>query len=154
MGLSIIVYILIYFLLLQKNYKPIKIAETVIFIIHSFSHLITIIINPGIPNRKYYIKFLKDRDDRDYNLFECKKCNIIVPKEMNVSHCYNCGVCVIDKDHHSFWMGKCIGKYNWFIYNVSLFSASIYLVMSILSLMLGIIYVHEENIKIQKMNKA
>ena len=138
--------------MLQRNYKLIKIVETICFIIHSVSHLITIIINPGIPSRKFYSKLRKDYDSRDYNLFECKRCNIIVPKELNISHCYHCDVCVLDYDHHSLWMGKCIGKYNWIIFNVSLFFVSIYFVMSVLSLMLFIIYIHEESIKNQELN--
>ena len=148
MGFSIFSYILIYFILLRRNYKPIKILETLVFIIHSISHLITIIINPGIPSRKYYSKFIKQNNNGDYNLFECKKCNIIIPKELNVEHCYNCGVCIIGYHHHSFWMGKCIGKNNWLTFYISIFTASIYFVMTVLSLMLCIIYIHEENINI------
>ena len=132
----------------------IKIAETICFIIHSFSHLYTILINPGIPSRKYYSNFYDENRKRDYNLMECKKCNIIVPKELNVSHCYNCDVCVLEFDHHSYWMGKCIGKNNIISFYISNFSMPIYLIMSIISLMLGIIFVHEENIKREKISKS
>ena len=84
---------------------------------------------------------------------ECKKCNILIPKELNAQHCYNCDVCVLEFDHHSYWMGKCIGKNNLISFYISNFSMSIYFIMSIISLMLCIIFVHEENIKKQKMNK-
>ena len=55
-ALSILFYILLYFIILQKNYKPIIITETTFFIIHAFSHLLTILLNPGIPGRQFYNK--------------------------------------------------------------------------------------------------
>ena len=139
---------------MQNNYKYIKIAEKIVYLINSLSHLYTILVNPGIPSRKYYSNFYNDNRKRDYNLMECKKCNIIIPKELNVGHCYNCGVCVVGFDHHSYWMGKCIGKNNLISYNIFTFSLSVYLIMSILSLMLFIIFVHEENIKKQKIRNG
>ena len=117
----------------------------------SISHFFTIIINPGIPSRKFFNKFFDDNSKRDYNLKECKKCNIIVPKELNASHCYYCGVCILKFDNHSFWMGKCIGKNNIITFYISLFSLSIYFVFTVISFMLFIIFIHEENIKLQKM---
>jgi hypothetical protein len=41
---------------------------------------------------------------------ECGICEIQRP--YNASHCYECGVCVEDLDHHCPWTGKCIGKKN------------------------------------------
>ena len=123
--------------------------ETIVFSIFFILHLITYLINPGIPDRKYYSKLRKDYDSRDYNLHECKKCNIIVPKDLNGFHCHQCDVCVIEHDHHSFWMGKCIGKNNWFIFNAFLFFISIYCVISVLSLMFFVIFINEENYKPQ-----
>ena len=152
-ALSILFYILVYFTILQKNYKPIIITETTFFIIHAFSHLLTILLNPGIPGRQFYNK-KSININGNMELIECKKCNIIVHKSLDVYHCNICGVCVLNYDHHSFWMGKCIGRNNWFLFYVSTFFISIYLVMSFLSLMAFIIFVHEENIKIQKMSKS
>lgn len=44
----------------------------------------------------------------------CIHCDVVRPP--GVSHCYDCGVCVHDLDHHCPWTGKCIGKKNlkWF----------------------------------------
>lgn len=132
----------------------IKIAETIIFIIHLFSYLFTILLNPGIPSRKYYSKFYGENSRKDYNLKECKKCNIIVPKDLNTYHCHVCDVCIIEYDHHSFWMGKCIGKNNLIPFYISTFSSSIYLISTVISFMLCIIFIHEENIKFQNMNNS
>ena len=113
-----LLYLLIYFTIYEKNYIAIKITLNIIFIIHFFSFLITVIANPGIPERKYYynnyIKNIKKEEESEYD--KCKKCNIITPKILNVSHCYYCDVCVINQDHHCTCLGKCIGKNNRFFY--------------------------------------
>ena len=36
------------------------------------------------------------------------------------AHCYTCGRCVLDLDHHCPWTGKCIGKGNMFVFNLFL----------------------------------
>jgi hypothetical protein len=41
---------------------------------------------------------------------ECGICQIERPH--TASHCYDCGVCVNELDHHCPWTGKCIGKKN------------------------------------------
>lgn len=40
----------------------------------------------------------------------CKYCNVNQP--INSVHCQDCGVCIVDLDHHCPWTGKCIGKHN------------------------------------------
>ena len=59
---------------------------------------------------------LEDQSSSD--LIECSICNIGRPKY--ASHCYECGVCISEIDHHCPWTGKCIGKKNlvpfyWFL---------------------------------------
>jgi hypothetical protein len=44
------------------------------------------------------------------NLIECGTCKIKRPP--NAFHCYDCGVCVSNLDHHCPWTGKCIGQKN------------------------------------------
>lgn len=44
------------------------------------------------------------------NRIECSICKIYRPR--TASHCYECGVCVEELDHHCPWTGKCIGKKN------------------------------------------
>jgi len=51
----------------------------------------------------------------------CGQCTIERPRTAH--HCYECGLCVEDLDHHCPWTGKCIGKKNvdrfhYFIYSL------------------------------------
>lgn len=41
-------------------------------------------------------------------MIECSFCKIQRPR--TASHCYDCGVCIDELDHHCPWTGKCIGK--------------------------------------------
>ncbi|CAI5731177.1 unnamed protein product [Peronospora farinosa] len=44
----------------------------------------------------------------------CAQCEVLRP--LNASHCSDCGICVIELDHHCPWTGKCVGKrtIKWF----------------------------------------
>ena len=44
------------------------------------------------------------------NFTPCSKC--FVMRERGTQHCYDCGLCVEQLDHHCPWSGKCIGKGN------------------------------------------
>jgi len=48
--------------------------------------------------------------DAMLNFTPCNKC--FVMRERGTQHCYDCGLCVVDLDHHCPWSGKCIGKGN------------------------------------------
>ena len=41
---------------------------------------------------------------------QCGQCQIERPR--SAAHCYECGLCVDDLDHHCPWTGKCIAKKN------------------------------------------
>ena len=150
-----LLYLLIYFTIYEKNYIAIKITLNVIFIIHFFSFLFTVIANPGIPERKYYynnyIKNIKKEEESEYN--KCKKCNIITPKILNVSHCYYCDVCVINQDHHCTCLGKCIGKNNWILFYIAIITIPLYLVIGFITLISYVIYIDDENRKIRMIGR-
>lgn len=57
--------------------------------------------DPEVPNRSR---------DGQTALIKCSICDIKRP--VSASHCYDCGVCVDELDHHCPWTGKCIGKKN------------------------------------------
>jgi hypothetical protein len=59
------------------------------------------------------------------NLPICKICNLRRPRR--AAHCYSCGVCVLEHDHHCGVIGGCVGSRSlrWFtLYLLSVSSAS------------------------------
>lgn len=48
----------------------------------------------------------------------CPKC--ISVKSPNVKHCSICDVCIVDFDHHCYWINNCVGKGNIFKFRVFL----------------------------------
>ena len=136
---------MIYIFLFEQNFLIIKVLETIIFFLFLISYLITVLINPGIPKRDYYSnKYFKNNNNKPTSgLIQCKKCNIIAPKSLEIRHCDNCCVCVIKYDHHCPWTGKCIGKYNLASFYVFLFSLLAYIFMSFITFLMFIINLQE-----------
>ena len=66
-----------------------------------------IILNPGIviKNQKGY-----------KHTGHCRICNIFFLPEENVSHCYDCNICVKRFDHHCSVVRKCITKKNFILF--------------------------------------
>ncbi len=59
----------------------------------------------------------------------CGTCQIERP--VTAKHCYECGVCVDDLDHHCPWTGKCIAKKNLTTFYAFLWSLSLHLLFVI-----------------------
>ena len=126
-----LVFILICFTLLKHNYLFIKIIFVLNYLIFIISYLYTILINPGIPERKYYSEYIMSKNIDETKWMKCQKCNIFIPRELHISHCYDCDICVKEQDHHCPWTGKCIGKNNLksfyvFIYSLLTFFVNIF----------------------------
>ena len=143
---------LIKYKIYDNNFKYIKIVQKTLFIIHFISFFLTVISNPGMPDRKYYynkyIQIIAKEDKSKYK--ECKICNIITPKEMNVSHCNNCDICIVNKDHHCICMGKCIGRSNCFLFYFSMSTIPFYTVMCFLTLLGHFIYLKDKERQINQ----
>lgn len=60
----------------------------------------------------------------------CSLC--MVPQPLRTTHCFRCKHCVCTRDHHSFWVGNCIGEQNRKFY-------FIWMVLVLLQAMLGTI---------------
>lgn len=68
-----------------------------------FSQISTFIINPGIIYS----------DNKDEDKIYCSECKFNYPKSnKKMAHCFTCGVCICNMDHHCGVIGKCVGKYN------------------------------------------
>lgn len=113
---------MLYFCVRNYKYTTTNILSFLYFIFLFFVS-ISFLINPGIPENKYYINEYKTNESIEYT--RCKSCNIIVPKELKIGHCLECGICIIKYDHHCKWTGKCIGKGNilfFYFFCLSLFA--------------------------------
>ena len=82
------------------------------YAIYFCSFLATALINPGIAERKYYQGNYKNKILEKNKWLYCTKCNIIFPKELRITHCTECNICIKNIDHHCPWTGKCIAKKN------------------------------------------
>lgn len=81
-----------------------------------------IVFSDAFANEDASVIPLKNSTDREFEEdFElsvpkdgipCHICKIITPPDRKVGHCFDCGHCVEQIDHHCPWMGQCIGKHN------------------------------------------
>ena len=117
------------------------------YLIYIISFLFTILINPGIPERKYYIDYIKNKNINDNDWAKCLKCAIIVPKEHKISHCAYCDICVREQDHHCPWTGKCIAKFNLKSFYVFIYSLFIYIINVFVALYCSLFYQSKYNRK-------
>ena len=132
----LIIYVLYYFTVLSNNYLTIKIIFNTSFYVFILTYLYTALINPGIPDRKYYVKnFNLQNKGQIKDYFKCSKCNIIIPKSFKIMHCSICNVCIINHDHHCPWTGKCIGKNNLKSFYIFVTFLFIYIIMIFAALM-------------------
>ena len=90
-----------------------------------FSILMIFLINPGIPGRNNFCINTETEDTKHFNF--CKKCNLITSKELNITHCDKCNVCILNYDHHCNWIGKCIGKGNIIFFIILVISLFLFL---------------------------
>ena len=129
-----IAFILVCIFLLNTNYLIIKILFVLNYFIFIISYLYTVLINPGIPPRRYYIEYLKNKNLGNKNDWQkCSKCNILIPRNFKVVHCNICQACIREHDHHCPWTGKCIGKYNLISFYIFVNSLMAYLIMIFVS---------------------
>ncbi|KAK8797729.1 hypothetical protein WA171_005260, partial [Blastocystis sp. BT1] len=77
------------------------IVSLVIFVISELCILMTTMSNPGIV-------FRGTQDIDEKSKCRCLECHFS-RSCFQVHHCFDCGVCCYQLDHHCMWMGKCIG---------------------------------------------
>ena len=68
-----------------------------------------ITVDPGYKRRNLSYKQHKE-DLQNGRIIICRKCNIY--QDENYLHCFHCGVCVENHDHHCDVLGNCIAKNN------------------------------------------
>ena len=110
-----------------------------LFIYFSFiiSYTLVCISDPGIPSKDYYLENYEVDKMSIKNYRICRKCKIVMDLDKNTEHCVECGVCVMENDHHCPWTSKCVGKKNihfFFAFLTTLFMHIGYLVFALVSL--------------------
>lgn len=96
-------FFLIITLAFEKLHVLLRILGLFLYLIYFLSHIYSLLINPGIPNRKNYItddviQVIAKNIDYNKNLLKnyrkCDLCNILVQAKRNVGHCDKCEICV------------------------------------------------------------
>ncbi len=98
--------------------------------LYFISYTGTFLLNPGYPERNEESLLGKPRIKYKY----CEYCDIWERVDMNITHCFECGVCVEGFDHHCPWTGKCIGRKNIYYFNTFLASVFISFIYFVLAL--------------------
>ena len=111
-SLHIIIFFLTFFTLLPF------LNSTIFSIIYILMCIMTFVLytwlhfsNPGIMINGLYIDLLDIVNKGEEIENFCPRC--LVKKEFKSLHCLICGKCVIEFDHHCFWVGNCVGKNNY-----------------------------------------
>lgn len=82
-----------------------KLISSALFIGSLVTGFYTYLINPGVT--------FKEKNNVNGNSYHCPHCNFTYPKnEKKYLHCFACGICIPDSDHHCGVFGKCIGHRN------------------------------------------
>jgi hypothetical protein len=95
--------------LFLKNAKYMNYVVPIITSVATISSAINYIINPGIIYSH----------EKSQNKFYCPECKMIYPQLRGKNaHCNICDICISNYDHHCGVIGKCVGRYNTFIFMV------------------------------------
>ena len=82
-----------------------------IYILLVLFHLLTSVINPGLPPKKYFLENFKMEQSDMQNYIICKKCKLVMDLNKGTEHCIDCDICVMGNDHHCQWTSKCVFQY-------------------------------------------
>ena len=115
MIILLILIIIYYFNYFKDSINPtIKFYGKIISFMDVILYLICFLKNPGIPPKSLWIEnyFKNKNNDKkiNYSIKICKDCKIIKESNEHIEHCKTCNVCIMDMGHHSFYIGKCVGK--------------------------------------------
>ena len=126
----------------------IKYIGAFVYLSFEISFILTTLSDPGVVTKKYFLENYNADKTVIKNFRICRKCNVVMDLDKGTSHCVECGICVMNNDHHCPWTSKCIGKKNIWIFNcflVSLFSHIVYLVFALVSLAVYSASVNQNN---------
>ena len=134
-----IIYIIFWYYFFNTTKFILQKMFNYFFLIYLISHTLAIFINPGIPSFKYHKKVINDLRQLKINELDCSRCNICnlsYKLKDNINHCFTCNICYYEYDHHSFWIGHCIGKYNKYFFIIFIFSLIIFITICLIMVLL------------------
>ena len=106
-ALNIIIFVL--YIAIQVSNKEsvfiVQLVTNIIYIMQFGLYLVLFLKNPGIPS----INNIKSSSDTEQNIL-CNECMLYHLKNVKTTHCFECGVCIENQDHHCPWIGKCVGQ--------------------------------------------
>lgn len=100
--------------LVAPNISPIMtIIGMVVVFFCTGTYALAALLNPGIATPEAN-DINEDELEPENNTNYCEICHLT--KERYTDHCMDCGVCILEMDHHCPWTSKCVGKGNlkWF----------------------------------------
>ena len=123
-----------------------KIISLVLFLGALITGFYTYLINPGVT-------FKENENNQNGKNYYCHQCNFTYPKnEKTYQHCFACGVCAPDTDHHCGVFGKCIGHKN----KVSFYLFPTFSIILLILCFVSILYhfIHEIGKKSENKDKS
>jgi hypothetical protein len=106
--ITLINLLLAYFVYPNYNYG-LTILGIALYLVQCVTHVYNLLVNPGIPNRKFYISesvmqsiytYLEYTNSESFDKYKiCKICNIYVPPDHSVIHCEDCNICINGKQN-------------------------------------------------------
>lgn len=115
----------------------IKYLGALIYLSFEIFLILTTLSDPGVVTKEYYLENYRPDKIVIKNYRICRKCNIVMDLDKKFEHCVECGICIMERDHHCPWTSKCIGKKNLWLFNgfiFSLFTHIGYLIFALISL--------------------
>ena len=109
-----------------------KLINQISYWAFTLSYSFTALINPGYPKNNHGRKTGYPRDE----YYFCPECHFYVRRKTNASHCYDCGICIEQQDHHCPWTSHCVGKNNiisFYIFILSTLFSICYLPLAFIS---------------------
>lgn len=103
-----ILYLIIIFKLWGKLGPYGRVINQISYWLFTLSYAYTSLINPGYPRNNRERRTGNPREE----YYLCGECQFYVKKNIGVSHCDECGICIENHDHHCPWTSHCIGKNN------------------------------------------
>lgn len=147
----LLIHIGLNFLILSKIEFLFFLSSNILYGIHLISFIYNFLCNPGIPDNSYYLSdgvidsmnsYLENTEKKTFDKYKiCKKCNIYIESNVNVVHCQDCEICILDLHHHCKFFEKCLNKRNVFYMNVFIYSTccwiGFYLIMIVRLAIMG-----------------